>query len=349
MLNTQLVLTSIAAQGTNLILNAAVPADLGQVTLEVRPSLDAPWKAAEALDVPAGGGEVTFTIPKPGDVLFFRLHATSVVAGAGAVSAELNYLIVAPLGASEGDLASPNAGQVSSNAVFHFKGMVDGSDRILITRDGAFWQHAHWGWPDGPVTVNATQWNPQQKNYLTTAGSAKFLPECFSLDSASLERITGRDVVALERTNAALIVYLDDTPVGAGEYEFKIHFHPARPNPPQASAPTTATLKIAAEIDGTDCLRITATEATWEHKHWGPPAKVSLNDMPWSLQQTNVRHNAGTNVFLPAGVDFSTARILSRKGRDLVTMWAEERALWVWFADSPNGDDHYELEIAFGQ
>jgi hypothetical protein len=347
-LNNQLALTSIAVQGTNLTLGASVPAGLRQVTLEMRPALAASWKAAAMLDVAAGGGEVSFTIQKPGDMQFFRLHAVSAVASAGVLSAELNYLTVAPLGSSQTGLAGPNAGPAASNAVFHFKGLVDGSDRILITREGALWEHAHWDWPQGAVTVNSTQWNPQEKNYLSTAGAAKFLPDCFSLEAAKLERIKGRDVVALERTNATLIVYLDDTPVGAGEYEFKIHFHPARPAPAQAGSSTAATLKIAAQIDGSECLRITATEATWDHKHWGWPTGVTLNDVPWSLQQTNLLQNAGTNVFLPSGVDFSTARIVSRKGRDLATMWAEERALWVWFVDSPNGDDHYELEIAFG-
>jgi hypothetical protein len=74
-----------------------------------------------------------------------------------------------------------------------------------------------------------------------------------------------------------------------------------------------------------------------------------LNEVHWPVEQTNVLQNAGTNQFLPAGVDFSTARIVSRKGRDLATLWAEEGGLWVWFADSPNGSDSYELEIAFGQ
>lgn len=197
--------------------------------------------------------------------------------------------------------------------------------------------------------MNGTQWNPREKNYLTTTGAAKFLPECFSLEAVELERIKGRDVVALERTNSVLIVYLDDTPAGAGEYEFKIHFHPARPKPASARACTTATLKIAAEIDGSDCLRITATQAMWDHKRWGGPTSVSLNEVPWSVQRTNVLQNAGTNQFLPSEVDFSTARIISRKGRDLATMWAEADVLWVWFADNPNGSDYYELEIAFRQ
>ena len=347
--NNQIALASIAVQGTNLTLVAVVPPGLGHVTLEMRPTLIAPWQATEALEVPAGGGELTFTIQKPGDMQFFRLNAAAGVEGAGVVSVEVNYLTVAPLGSAVPSLPGSNGQAAEPEAVFHFKGMVDGSDRILITREGALWEHAHWGWPEGAVTVNGTQWNPQQKNYLTTAGEAKFLPECFSLEAVDLERITGRDVVALERTNNALIVYLDDTPVGAGEYEFKIHFHPASPMPAPARASTATTLKIAAEIDGSDCLRITATEATWDHKLWGGPANVRLNNLPWPVQQTNVLQNAGTNQFLPSGVDFSTARIVSRKGRDLATLWAEADGLWVSFADSPNGSDQYELEIAFGQ
>ena len=40
-------------------------------------------------------------------------------------------------------------------------------------------------------------------------------------------------------------------------------------------------------------------------------------------------------------------RIISRKGRDLATMWAEDDGLSVWFADNPNGDDYYEVVISF--
>ena len=185
---------------------------------------------------------------------FFRLQAASSEESSGVVSADANYLTVAPLGSAAASPAGLNAWAAQQDAVFHFQGKIDGSDRILITRDGAFWDHAHWGWPEGAVTVNGTQWHPREKNCLTTAGAAKFLAECYSLEAVDLERIGGRDVVALERTNNGLVVYLDDTPVGAGEYEFKIHFHPARPKPASARACTAATLKIAAEIDGSDCL-----------------------------------------------------------------------------------------------
>ena len=348
-LDNQLVITSVAAQGTNLVLVAVVPVGLEQVTLEMRPTLNAPWQAAGPSGVSTNAGSLAFTIPKPGDMRFFRLRATADAVSAGVVSPELNYVAIPPLGRDLQGPAGGEGGLAETEAVFHFKGMVDGSDRILITRDGAFWEHAHWGWPPGTVTVNGTEWAPRQKNYLTAAGAAKFLPECFSLEAVHLERIKGRDVVALERADDALIVYLDDTPVGADEYEFKIYFRPARPKPGPARAPTGATLKITAEIDGSDCLTITRTEARWENKNWSGPPGVKLNDVTWPVQQTNVLNNAGTNLFLPSDVDFTTARIVNRKGRDLATLWAEGQALRVWFADNPNGSDQYELEIAFGK
>lgn len=108
-------------------------------------------------------------------------------------------------------------------------------------------------------------------------------------------------------------------------------------------------MKITAQIDGSDRLKITAHEATWTHLAWSVPAAVKLNDVPWSLSQTNVLLNAGTNAFLPPGIDFSSARIVRRSGRDLATLWADGEAAWVTFADNPNGSDTYELEVAFGE
>jgi hypothetical protein len=237
----------------------------------------------------------------------------------------------------------------TGDAIFHFKGAVDGSDKIVISREGALWQHAHWHWPLEAVTINGVQWNPQEKNYLTTAAPAKFLPEPFSLESVRLEIIQGRDVVALERGTNALIVHLDDTPAGASDYEFKIHFQPGRAKPVTRGASSIAHLKIAAQIDGSDFIKITPVEAAWDHKAWGNPAEVTLNDVRWFPEVTTVLKNEGTNTFLPSGIDLSTARIVSRKGRDLATMWAEKNELWIWFADNPNGNDLYELEIAFGR
>jgi hypothetical protein len=339
------VINSISLAGTNLEFVATFPSGVAQANLEMRPTLTEAWQSAAALNVPAAGGTIEFAIPMlPLATAFFRLNAT-LLALAGSptntqYSAELQFVAVPPLGPE---------GTNRNEAVFHFKGPIDGSDRIVIDRHGALWEHVNWGWPTGPVTVNDAQWIPSEKNYMTSTGAVLFLPEKYSLKSPRLEHITERDVVALERTNDAVIVYMDDTPSGDVPYEFKIRFPLETRRRALRHPSPTGTLKISAVIDGSDLLKITRREATWTHRFWTPPDRIQLNDVVWDLRQTNVLSNTGTNRFLPAGVDFSSAKIIGRKGRDLVTMWADPDALWVNFADNPNGADEYELEISFGR
>jgi len=338
----QPVITSLSVAGTNLVLDAALPPGANRAVLEMRSTFDASWVDAAALDVSANGGEVRFVIPKPAfESAFFRLRTTANTTTDAQVSTELQYVTTSPLG-------PVNPG---GEAVFHFKGVVDGSDRIVITRQGAFWEHVNWGWPAAAVSINGTQWDPREKNYLTTTGAVAFLPDAYSLEAVDLEPLQGRDVIALERTNHALVVYLDDTQSGAMTYEFKIHFHPVVSEARPSGTAPTATLKIAANIDGSDVLKITPTEATWRHRAYAYPGGISLNGIPWDVRRTNTLANTGTNTFLPPGVDLSTARIVSRKGRDVVTMWADAdaKALLIHFADNPNGADTYELELSFGR
>lgn len=338
----QPVITSLTVVDTNLVFDAEFPSGVASAVLEMRPNLSAAWQPAASLDVSTNGGPIEFFIPKPDlDSAFFRLNATMLATPTAQISADLQYVAVPPLGP-----AITNADQ-TNEAVFHFKGPIDGSDRIVITHQGAFWNHVNWRWP-GAVTVNGAQWVPAEKNFMTTTGAVEFLPAGYSLASANLETNLSRDVVALERTNNALIVYLDDTPPGAAPYEFKIHFHPARPKPFALHASTPATLKISANIDGSDFLKITHQSATWTHHAYAYPGVVRLNGIRWNLRQTNVLMNTGTNTFLPADVDFSTAKIIQRKGRDLATMWAGKDALWITFADNPEGAGYYELDLYFG-
>jgi hypothetical protein len=349
--SSQLAITSIRSEGTNVVLAAFVPSGLGEVLLEMRSSLEARWEVKGVLDVPAGGGDVAFTLPKPVGMQFFRLESEPQPQVASVLSTELRYVTIPPLGTKPSNAASLNkpSAPESPEAVFHFKGTIDGSDKIIITRDGALWEHVSWQWPQGAVEVNGAQWNPREKNYLTTGNAAKFLPEIFSLEAADLEVVRGRGVVTLERTDNSLIVYMNDIQNGADEYEFAVRFHPPKAKPATIAASTSATLKISAEIDGSDTFIITPSEATWQHGTRALPGKVTLNNVEWLVQEAEVLKNEGTNTFLPAGIDFSTARIVSRKGRDLATMWAEKDALWVRFVDNPNGSDTYELEIAFGK
>ena len=345
---TQPTITSLSMKGTNLVFIANIPPGLERTILEMRPTLTNSWQEVALLEVSPGGGNVEFIVPKPdAEMAFFRLKSTSPTVNPASTnfqtSAELEYVTMPSLG-SVATNTSPTA-----PAVFHFKGSIDGSDRILITHSGAFWEHINWGWPGEAVTINDSQWNPREKNYLTTTGTAAFLPEKYSLENVRLEVIAGRDVVALEKTNNALMVYLNDSHVGAAPYEFKIHFHPVATKPATARASVTATFKIAAHVDGSDLFKITAQQAEWTHRTYSAPYEVRLNDVVWNQDETNVLMNTGTNLFLPSGIDFSTARIVQRKGRDLATMWADADAVWINFADNPNGSGAYELELSFGK
>ena len=310
----QPVITSLSVAGTNLDFVATFPAGVAQAVLEMRPTLTEDWQSATVLNVPADGGTIEFAIPMPPlTTAFFRLNATMRAGVNDQGTSQTNAPPIVQYSDELQFVAVPPLGPDSTNrneAVFHFKGAIDGSDRILINRQGALWEHVNWGWPAGAVTVNDSQWNPSEKNYMTSTGAVEFLPEKYSLKSPWLERITGRDVVALERTNDALVVYMDDTLLGAAPYEFKIHFPlETRRRKPEHPSPA-ATLKIAAMIDGSDLLKITANEATWTNRAWNAPDVVKLNDLSWNLRETNVWSNTGTNRFLPSGVDFSTAKIV---------------------------------------
>jgi len=345
--SSEFAISSLFVQGTNLVFDVVIPSGLTPVVLQFRFVPAAAWQDGEIFNIPPNTSEAVLTFPKPtNDVCYFRLAATNLVANGASnnpniqVTGALRYATMPSLGST---LAS------NGDAVFHFKGLVDGSDKVLITHEGAFWSHINWDWPPVPVMINGNQWNPEAENFLTTVGGLGFLPESFSLDTATLEVIQGRDVVASERAANGLIVYLDDTPGGASEYEFTLHFHPVMAQPARTGNAVKSRLRIAANIDGSDCLEITPVQATWMHKSWSWPTDVRLNDIRWSPRQTNILANAGTNTFLPAGIDLSTARIVRRTGRDLATMRAAKDALRVWFADNPNGSDHYELEISFGE
>jgi len=331
------VINSISLTGTNLLLTASVPPGFDRVILEGRPAMDVPWEIMGSIDIEGQDTTMGISFGRPAaDSYFFRLKARAKE-GEPLLSSEMQYVAIPSLANNLRD----------GKAAFHFKGVVDGSDKIVITRDGALWHHVNWDWPAGPVDINGTQWNSREKNYLTTKGPLKFLPETFSLEDARLEVVAGRDVIALERAKDALVVYLDDTQSGAAEYEFTVLFSPALPKRSKPAA--RARLKIAGEIDGSDRLRITAREAVWEHKTYQYPSRISLNGIPWDVREAKVMKNEGESRFLPERTDFSKARVVARSGRDVATAWAENDSLWVQFADNPNGSDYYELEIALGE
>lgn len=106
----------------------------------------------------------------------------------------------------------------------------------------------------------------------------------------------------------------------------------------------TVTLTLKATIDGSDFVAINASGATWTHRTWSWPSDVTLNGVPWNPEAQSVLDSTGALAFLK-DVDFSTASVVGRSGRDTVAMEKTNDGISVYFADPDNGSDSYEITI----
>lgn len=215
----------------------------------------------------------------------------------------------------------------------HFKGRIDGSDRITIDHRLVTWQNVAWGRPTYPVSIGGVTWHLQTSPVLLTS---QVLPSAVDFSTARLERIAGRDTVALERSSSGIVISLSDTPVGSDLYEFRVRFRPLRDH---------VMLTIRATIDGSDELRLSSDAATWKNRHWGSSSDVSLNGVPWNPARVPQLLNIGRTTFLREPVDFATAIVVEKRGRDLVNVESHADGLIVRFADSENGPGGYVVRI----
>lgn len=95
-------------------------------------------------------------------------------------------------------------------------GTIDGSEKFTFTQDGVKWVHLHWSEPDD-MTFRGKPWNNPRK---TPAQWAEFAH--LDLPHARIVRRQGRDVVAQEPTASGFVLYLVDSPNGAGNYSVTI-------------------------------------------------------------------------------------------------------------------------------
>jgi hypothetical protein len=240
----------------------------------------------------------------------------------------------------------------SDEVVLSFKGEFDGSEEIKITQNRAAWRHTYGNLPTGPVTLNGISWNTADDPSLKNEGSTRFLPKPVDFQSARLRKIEGRDTVVLERFKDSVVVHISDTPNFAAPYEFQVIFPPRSDRSVKTRAPARsnrASLRIVAEIDGSDELHINADGARWVHRQWEWPGPVRLNDVEWDPEESPTLKNAGDTKFLDSSVVFSTARMVRNAGRDLVVMEPTDGGLIVYFADNPLSRATYDVTIKFGE
>ncbi len=330
----------MAIAGNDVVLTVTMPAGFTRATLQTRTSLNADWENGPETAAPLAGGPMEFRLPRRGDIMFLRVAA--VYAGGEMASRDSNYQTITPdLTATpvQNSAAKPEpAAQLV--ATLHFKAFIDGLDTIQIGRDGILWKHLQYKSPH-EVSLNGRNWNPSDLNLIDFG--TNLAPRDISWERSQIEIISGRDVVALEKQPDGAVVHIYDTPWGATDYEFKVRLFTA-PAQPTRRGPA-ARLHLRANIDGSDELIINAQGARWTHRQWSWPFDIALNGVAWNAQETPSLDKA----LLPAGVDFRSARVISKSGRGFANVEARQDDILVTFADDLSGAATYELEIAFGE
>jgi hypothetical protein len=239
----------------------------------------------------------------------------------------------------------------SDEIVLTFRGKIDGSDQIKITQTEATWHHTAWDMPPEPVTLNGISWDPRGQDTLKNEGKSRFLESPVDFRSARLKRIQARDIVAIEQNRDSVVIYMNDGPGGASPYEFLVIFRPrnAKADVEKHAGAKRATLRIVADIDGTDELHIDAQGARWVHRSWQWPSEVRLNTVVWNPEKSPALKNEGATKFLNGPVDFSTARMIKKECRDMAVMEHTGGGVVIYFADGPGDRSNYEVAIIFDE
>lgn len=105
---------------------------------------------------------------------------------------------------------------VDPNEYLTITGQIDGSEKFIFTPEQVKWVHLHWSEPDD-MTFKGKPWTNPRK---TPAQWAQFAS--LDLPHATIVKRQGRDLVALEPTSNGFILYLVDSPNGAGHYSATI-------------------------------------------------------------------------------------------------------------------------------
>jgi hypothetical protein len=217
---------------------------------------------------------------------------------------------------------------------------VDGSDVLKLMNWRATWTHKYFQIAQN-VTIDGRPWDLKSQPTLN-------VPELLGADMSSVKVLSrsGRDTLAVEGTANGITIYFADNPAGADTYRVRLGFNRQSTAAPPVvrTATNPAKLDVVAAIEGSDVLTINQAGARWRQVDGGPPSDVTVNGKPMDPSA-----NLGLSELGLAGVDLSSAAVLSRSGRDIVAMEKTGQGLDIYFADTPGGSDRYEIQISFGR
>jgi len=217
---------------------------------------------------------------------------------------------------------------------------IDGSDVLKLMTWKATWTHKQFQYPD-IVTINGRPWNVKGLPTIV-------IPELVGADMSSVKVLSrsGRDTLAVEGSASGVTVSFADDQGGADMYDVRLGFNRLSGTPKPIAPPPSNPVKldVVATIDGSDCLTIDSTGAHWRQMVGGPPSDITLNGKPMDPGAKLALSDVGL-----AGVDLTSASVISRTGRDIVAMEKTGQGLDIYFADTPGGSDRYEINIQFAR
>jgi hypothetical protein len=239
-------------------------------------------------------------------------------------------------------LAASSSRAPASTPTISVSGSIDASNVMHINPASVSWTR-NTGVGPTALTVNGTPWNPTAQPTLSLP-PGPLIPSPLSDYFVHTAVSAGRELANAQIVGSEVQLFFDDTNNGPDNYAATVSF---TPKPPPTLTPS-ATLHITADIDGSDTLRITNTNATWIHNAWDPPSNVKLNGIPWNTVTTPTLANSGSTTFLPPGVDLSTVAFTKTTGRDTSTYQLFSDHLDVYFADDFLGAGPYDDTLSFG-
>jgi len=337
--------TNVRVAQANIVMTVSLPEEVRDISVESAADLvDASWRPVPFTLAETADGLVRLTVPQPDSRRYFRIRtmpiATPTTERVARSSTALAYVAARPVEARK-----LKTGELVFELNFALR--LDGSDRIRITRKGVVWGHVNWDWPHSAVQLNDLHWQPAEQNVMTVPEGMSLLPDKCNFSAARVSVKRGRDMVVLERGADAIVVHVNDTPVGADDYEFTITIPATIPAPPAKKSHVNVVLPIVARIDGSDRLLITQERAEWQHGKWKWPTNVTIGGVAWQPETAPVLTNTAGTAFLTNIVDFSSVRILNREARDTCVVESTPTSTTIYFADNPNGADRYAVELGF--
>ncbi|MCX6908394.1 MAG: hypothetical protein NTY01_10170 [Verrucomicrobia bacterium] len=101
-------------------------------------------------------------------------------------------------------------------------------------------------------------------------------------------------------------------------------------------------VRISAMVDGSGRFIFTSSNVRYIHKSWSPPTDVKFNGEPW----TNFDETPWMWSRISEQFDLSRARLVERKGRDIIALEHTPEGFDLYFCDAPNGASAYSATIA---